>query len=111
VPDILGDIKRRLEALEALVHGRVSDFSNRKLFKPEVALREGDVALRTVDRWIAAKTFPKPDGYDQRGYPFWWLSTLEKNDRERAELPTVIPKRPSKGKPAKLDQQQLADTS
>jgi hypothetical protein len=112
MPDIIGDIKRRLEALEALVRGRVSDFSDRKLFKAEVALREGDVAPRTIERWLKEKKYPQPDGYDHRGYPFWWLSTLERNDRARAELPTVIPKRPSKDKPpVKGERQQLADTS
>jgi hypothetical protein len=98
MPDVLGEILRRLDALEGAVHGKASKFFNRKLSKSQVALREGNTT-RNVDRKVKAGILPPPDGYDN-GHPFWWLSTLETNDRVRADLPTII-KRPSNaGNPA-----------
>jgi hypothetical protein len=44
MPDIIGQILQRLVALEAAVNGRASEHFDRKLFKAEVALREGVVA-------------------------------------------------------------------
>ena len=41
MPDIIGQILQRLDALEAAVNGRASEHFDRKLFKAEVALREG----------------------------------------------------------------------
>jgi hypothetical protein len=39
MPDIIGQILQRLDALETAVHGRASEHFDRKLFKPQVALR------------------------------------------------------------------------
>ena len=79
MPDIIGQILRRLEALEAAVNGRASKHFDRKLFKAEVALREGVVA-RTIERNVAAGSFPPPDGVTN-GHAWWWLATLERHDR------------------------------
>ena len=38
MPDIIGQILQRLDALEAAVNGRASEHFDRKLFKAEVAL-------------------------------------------------------------------------
>jgi hypothetical protein len=39
MPDVLGEILRRLDALEGAVHGRASQFFDRKLSKVQVAIR------------------------------------------------------------------------
>jgi hypothetical protein len=39
--NIFGDILRRLQVLEAAILGRASEHFDRKIFKAEVALREG----------------------------------------------------------------------
>jgi hypothetical protein len=96
MPDVIGEIIRRLDALEGAVLGRTSNFFDRKLFKPEVALREGR-SMRSVDRDAAAKKFPPPDGVTN-GREWWWLSTLERHDRERVQSTTRTP--PNAGKPA-----------
>ena len=59
MPDIIGQILQRLDALEAAVNGRASEHFDRKLFKAEVALREGVVA-RTIERNVAEGSFPPP---------------------------------------------------
>jgi hypothetical protein len=87
MPDIIGQILQRLEALETAVHGRASEHFDRKLFKPQVALREGRT-MRSVERNVAAGIFPPPDG-SSGGHSWWWLSTLEQHDRAVAAKPVV----------------------
>jgi hypothetical protein len=82
MPDILGDLIRRVDVLEAAVCGRASTFFDRKLFKSELALREGR-ATKTIERGVLAGSFPPPDGVTN-GKAWWWLSTLERNDRAHA---------------------------
>ena len=110
MPDVLGDIIRRLDALEATVHGHASDFFDRKLFKPQVSLREGR-HMRSIERGYKNKDkdkdrekFPPPDGVTN-GREWWWLSTLERHDRERVQSTTQRP--PNAGKPAMKREQQL----
>ena len=98
MPDIIGQILRRLEALEAAVNGRASEHFDRKLFKAEVALREGVVA-RTIERNVAAGRFPLPDGVTN-GHAWWWLDTLERHDRAVAAKPATTRTPPNAGKNA-----------
>ena len=63
MPDIIGQILQRLDALEAAMKGRASEHFDRKLFKAEVALREGVVAHRTRRR---GGTFPAARRRHQR---------------------------------------------
>src|SRR5262249_28402493 len=86
---ILDDILERLGALEAAVHGRNSTFFDRKLSKNQVALREGRSA-RAVERDVDNGTFPPPDEI-VNGRAYWWLSTLERHDRERIHSATRTP--------------------
>ena len=98
MPDIIGQIQQRLEALEAAVNGRTSEYFDRKLFKAEVALREGVVA-RTIERNVAAGRFPLPDGVTN-GHAWWWLDTLERHDRAVAAKPATTRTPPNAGKNA-----------
>ena len=98
MPDIIGQILQRLEALEAAVNGRASEHFGRKLFKAEVALREGVVA-RTIERNVAAGRFPPPDGVTN-GHAWWWLATLERHDRAVAAKPATTRTPPNAGKNA-----------
>jgi N6-adenosine-specific RNA methylase IME4 len=97
--DVFGDLVRRVEMLEAQVLGRASKHFNRKLGKPQVAQREGK-STRTIERGVEAGTFPPPDGFTN-GFPWWWLSTLEANDRAQAALPptTKKPLNAGRGRP------------
>jgi len=97
MPDIIGQILQRLEALETAVHGRASEHFDRKLFKPQVALREGVVA-RTIERNVAAGRFPPPDGVTN-GHAWWWLATLERHDRAVAAKPATTHTPPNAGPP------------
>jgi hypothetical protein len=63
---------------------------DRKLFKSQVAVREGDCATRTVDRKVEKGRLPPPDGVDGNK-PFWWLSTLERHDRQRRRTAVRTP--------------------
>src|SRR5689334_6473353 len=99
MPDVLADIIRRIDALEGAVHGRASEHFNKKLFKSQVALREGRHP-RSIERDYKdkkKKKFPPPDGVTN-GREWWWLSTLERHDRERAGLPTATRTPPNAGK-------------
>jgi len=103
VPDILGDLIRRMDALEARVLGHASEFFDRKLFKQDVALREGrhprsiERGYKNKDKDKTKEKFPPPDGVTN-GREWWWLSTLERHDRERLQSTTRTP--PNAGKPA-----------
>jgi hypothetical protein len=111
MPDIIGQILQRLDALEAAVHGRASEHFDRKLFKPEVAFREGVVA-RTIERNVAAEKFPPPDGVTN-GHAWWWFSTLERHDRAVAAKPatTRTPPNAGKEKPRQQKDQVAANTN
>jgi hypothetical protein len=98
MPDIIGQILQRLDALEAAVNGRASEHFDRKLFKAEVALREGVVA-RTIERNVAAGSFPPPDGVTN-GHAWWWLATLERHDRAVAAKPATTRTPPERRKKA-----------
>jgi hypothetical protein len=95
MPDILGNLIRRIDALEAAVHGRASDFFDRKLTKPMVALREAKSA-RQIERDVENRAYPPPDEIIN-GRWYWWLSTLERHDRERLQSTTRTP--PNAGNP------------
>jgi hypothetical protein len=99
MPNVLGDILQRLDALEAAIHGRASDFFNRKLTKPQVALREAK-SVRQIERDVEDRKYPPPDEIIN-GRWYWWLSTLERHDRERVQSRTCRP--PNAGKPARRD--------
>jgi hypothetical protein len=86
MPDVLGDIIRRIDALEAAVFGRASEFFNHKLTKPQVALREAK-SVRQVERDVEKQVLPPPDEIIN-GRWYWWLSTLERHDREQGENAT-----------------------
>jgi hypothetical protein len=58
--NIFGDILRRLQVLEAAILGRASEHFDRKIFKAEVALREG----RTT----------RDQGWQGHGRRFSWRS-------------------------------------
>lgn len=87
MPDILGNLIRRIDALEAAVHGRASDFFDRKLTKPMVALREAKSA-RQIERDVENRAYPPPDEIIN-GRWYWWLSTLERHDRERLPVADI----------------------
>ena len=53
MPDIIGLILQRLDALEAAVKGRASEHFDRKLFKAEVALRDAVERRETSRRDVA----------------------------------------------------------
>jgi hypothetical protein len=95
MPDILGELIRRIDALEAAVYGRASGFFNRKLTKPQVALREAK-SPRQIERDVENGSYPPPDEIIN-GRWYWWLSTLERHDRERVRSTTRTP--PNAGNP------------
>jgi hypothetical protein len=95
MPDVLGEITRRIDALEAAVFGRASDYFDRKLTKPMVALREAKSA-RQIEREVGGGKYPPPDEIIN-GRWYWWLSTLERHDRERSQSTTRTP--PNAGNP------------
>ena len=88
MPDIIGQILQRLEALEAAVNGRTSEYFDRKLFKAEVALREGVVA-RTIERNVAG-SFPPPDGVTN-GHGTTVRSPASRQQRARLRTPGRAP--------------------
>ena len=89
MPDILGQILQRLDALEAAVKGHASEHFARKLFKAEVALREGVVA-RTVERNVGAGSFPPPDGVTN-GHGTTVRSPPSRQQRARLRTPGRAP--------------------
>jgi hypothetical protein len=89
MPDILGDVLQRLDALEAAILGRASDFFDRKLTKPQVALRNA-ISARQLERNVKDEKHPPPDEI-VNGRWYWWLSTLERHDRERVQSPRRAP--------------------
>jgi hypothetical protein len=93
MPDVLGDLIRRIEALEAAVQGRASDFFDRKLTKPMVAVREAK-SPRQIERDVQNQVLPPPDEI-LNGRWYWWLSTLERHDRQRVQSPRRAP--PTRG--------------
>jgi hypothetical protein len=99
MPDILGDVLRRLEALEAAVLGQASVFFDRKLTKPQVALRRAN-STRQLERDVKDGKHPPPDEIIN-GRWYWWLSTLERHDRERVQSVTRRPPNAGQGSPRK----------
>ena len=93
MPDIIGQILQRLDALEAAVKGRASEHFDRKLFKAEVALREGVVA-RTIERNVAAEVSRRPTASPTvthgGGSPRWSGTTVRSppSRQQRARLRT-----------------------
>jgi hypothetical protein len=77
-------LAERVEALEAIIfhHRQRPALADRKLSKPDVALREG-VSPRSVERRVQAKLLPPPDEIGPGGRWYWWLTTLKKHDRAR----------------------------
>ena len=85
--DIIGTILERLAVLEGAVLGQKQGPSldprfERRISKREVAIRE-DRSTRQIERWVAEGSFPSPDEI-VNGRWSWWLSTLQRHDRERA---------------------------
>jgi len=52
------------------------------LRKRAVAARYGKSALKTIDRWVAAKILPEPD-FVINGIGFWGEDRLDECDRAR----------------------------
>jgi hypothetical protein len=86
----MSDIFARIDRLETVVFGRTSTSTgklpDRKLPTREVALRAGR-SVRSIERDLEAKTHPPPDEI-VNGRKYWWLSTLERHDRERERSTT-----------------------
>jgi hypothetical protein len=83
--DSLADIFDRLDALEAAVMGRknavpTAPHFDRRLTKRELALRRGQ-STRTVDRDVERGALPPPEV--ENGRCFWWLSVLQRHERNR----------------------------
>jgi hypothetical protein len=107
MPDRFGDILQRLDALEAAVHGHSSDFFDRRLTKPQTALRRG-YSARQLERDVKDGKHPPPDEIEN-GRWYWWLSTPERYDRDRERV--QMRRAPPAGKPARREQQQALDSS
>jgi hypothetical protein len=99
--NILNDLRYRISVLEAVVLGRRDSSRptdpqlDRRLTKRQLALRRGK-STRTVDRDVERGLLPPPE--IENGRCYWWLSTLERHDRERVQSRTQTP--PNAGKPA-----------
>jgi hypothetical protein len=101
---IIADITRRLAVLETHVLGGsvveqpVDAASDRRLFKGEVAERRGK-STRAIPRDIAKKLMPPPDGIENNR-PWWWLSSLQKHERQQrdAQTPQIARQPPSIGR-------------
>jgi hypothetical protein len=95
--DNLNNILTRLSALEAAFHHQnvaPQSADDRRLGKRGVALREGK-SIRSIDRGVKNGTFPAADAIIN-GRHFWWLSTLQRHDRERIRGTTRTPNRAGK---------------
>jgi predicted DNA-binding transcriptional regulator AlpA len=80
---VLSIICDRLDVLERVVLGRAGGArggNDRRLTKPEVAIRNG-VSTRTISRWVEDGSLPPPDIVNGRWT--WWLSALQRHERKR----------------------------
>jgi hypothetical protein len=84
----LARIRQQLEELQNIVRagGAVEPlgFHDRKLSKIQLARREA-ITTRSVDRRVKDGRLPPPDGAEGR-QPYWWLSALQRHDREHTGL-------------------------
>ena len=48
--------------------------------KPSLAARYGGKSTRTIDRWVEAGRFPKPDIRLPNGQPAWADATIEQHE-------------------------------
>ena len=56
--------------------------STRKFYtKPSLAERYGGKSTRTIDRWVEAGRFPRPDIRLPNGQPAWADATIEQHER------------------------------
>src|SRR5262245_35114575 len=96
--NVFHEILQRLDVLEAAVLGRgAATFFDRRLNKGQVGLHEG-CSPRTIERGVKKGTFPPPDEIiNKRAY--WWLSTIERHNRERIRSATQTPPNAGKGRP------------
>jgi len=81
----LADLRERVRALEEAALGTaarpaVAASNDRRLTARETALREGR-SVRRLKEAVKDGKFPPPDIINGRW--FWWLSVLERFDRER----------------------------
>ena len=79
------DIISRLAALEIVVLGHTAEqpvdaAADRRLTKRELATRRGK-STRTIDRDVARGILPPPQFENGRAY--WWLSALQRHEREQ----------------------------
>jgi hypothetical protein len=90
----INDIYLRLDALEAAVLGRkdasrpVDTGEDRRLTKRQLALRRGN-STRTVDRDVERGALPPPE--IENGRCYWWLSVLQRHEREHSAAPPRSP--------------------
>jgi hypothetical protein len=81
------EICERIDAIEAVVFGsrRGGDLkkagTDRRIFKREVAIREG-CSTKTIERGVASSRYPPPDDIIN-GRWSWWLSTWLAHDQKR----------------------------
>jgi predicted DNA-binding transcriptional regulator AlpA len=88
------------------LHEPVVDPANdRRLTKRQVAEREA-CSTRTIDRRVADGSFPAPNVIAGRLY--WWLSALQRHERERSQSTTRTPCNAGKPRPRGRPHKQLA---
>jgi hypothetical protein len=91
------NMSSRLAALETIVLGHTTEqpvdaAADRRLTKREVAIRRGK-STRTIDRDVKRGVLPPPEIENGRSY--WWLTVLQRHERERKQSKPHTPKRPS----------------
>ena len=83
---LIEDLRERVAVLEGVVLGgtilRGQSAADRKIWKSDLAIREG-VSTRTVERGIKDGRYAQPDGVTEDGKPWWWLSSVQRHDRQR----------------------------
>jgi hypothetical protein len=99
--DVLANILDRLHKLEGRCRGLetfvghgdsdpVDPAHDRRLTKRQLAQRRGKSA-RTIDRDVARKLLPPPEFENGRAY--WWLSVLQRYEREHKPDKPHVPRR------------------
>jgi IS30 family transposase len=83
---LAANIISRLSRLETVVLGHTADevdaAGDRRLTKRELATRRGK-STRTIDRDVKRGTLPPPEFENGRAY--WWLSALQRYEREHKQ--------------------------
>src|SRR5262245_11193961 len=92
----LAALSDRITALETVVHGRAVEYpvdpaTDRRLTKRELATRRGK-STRQVNRDVESGILPPPEFENGRAY--WWLSKLQRHERNRARKQQDKPRNP-----------------